>query len=52
MKRAHLAILALVANVLCLAFIIKRAVEQKKNPYKNEIFTDQSDYKLAMERAE
>ena len=34
------------------AVIIKRAKEQKKNPYTNEIFTDQRDYKLAMARAE
>ncbi len=47
-----IAILALVANVICLAVIIKRSMEQKKNPYKNEIFTDQEDYKLAMARAE
>ena len=46
------ALIALAANVLCLAVIIKRAKEQKKNPYKNEIFTDQRDYRLAMERAE
>jgi len=46
------AILALAANVICLAFIIKRSLEQKKNPYKNEIFTDQEDFKLAMSRAE
>ena len=41
-----------VANVICLAAIIKRAKQQKKNPYKNEIFTDQKDYKEAMARAE
>ena len=46
------AILALAANVVCLSVIIKRAIEQKKNPYKNEIFTDQKDYKEAMARAE
>ena len=46
------AILALVANVVVLAIIIKRAKEQKKNPYTNEIFTDQRDFQLAMERAE
>ena len=28
------AILALAANVVCLSVIIKRAIEQKKNPYK------------------
>ena len=45
------AIIALVANVCVFAAIMKRAKEQKKNPYKNEIFTDQKDYKLALERA-
>lgn len=47
-----MAILALVANVVVLTAIIKRAVEQKKNPYKNEIFTDQKDFQIAMARAE
>lgn len=46
-----IAIIALVADVCVFASIIKRAKEQKKNPYKNEIFTDQKDYKLALERA-
>ena len=31
--------------------IIKRAKAQKKNPYKQEIFTDQRDFREAMERA-
>ena len=47
-----IAVIALAANVICLAAIIKRAKQQKKNPYKNEIFTDQKDYKEAMARAE
>lgn len=47
-----IAILALAINVLCLTAIIKRSIEQKKNPYKNEIFTDQKDFQLAMARAE
>ena len=47
-----IAILAIIANVLCIAAIIKRSIEQKKNPYKNDIFTDQLDYKEAMQRAE
>lgn len=47
-----MAILALAANALVLAVIIKRSIEQKKNPYKNEIFADQEDFKLAMARAE
>lgn len=46
------AVLSLAANVIVLGVIIKRSVEQKKNPYKNEIFTDQRDFRLAMERAE
>ena len=44
--------LALIVNVVCMAAIIKRAIEQKKNPYTNEIFTDQKDFKDAMARAE
>ena len=39
-------------NALALAIIIRRAIQQKKNPYKNEIFTDTRDFQLAMERAE
>ena len=47
-----MAIVALVANVICLTLIIKRSVEQKKNPYKNEIFVGTRDFDLAMARAE
>jgi heme exporter protein D len=47
-----IAVAALAVNVIVLAIIIKRSIEQKKNPYKNEIFTDQRDYQLAMARAE
>ena len=47
-----IAILALAANVCVLAAIIRRSVKQKKTPYRNEIFTDQRDFQLAMERAE
>ena len=46
------AILALAANVVCLSVIIKRAIEQKKNPYKEEIFAGTKDFVKAMERAE
>ena len=46
------AVIALAVNVVALGFIIKRSIEQKKNPYKNEIFTDQKDFQLAMARAE
>lgn len=47
-----IAIIALIANIWCFMMIMKRAKLQKKNPYKYEIFTDQKDFKLAMERAE
>ena len=46
-----IAVIALVANVLILACIIKRAKTQKKNPYTQEIFTDQRDFQEAMSRA-
>lgn len=44
--------LALVANVICISVIIKRAIEQKKNPYKHEIWVGTKDFDAAMERAE
>ena len=47
-----ISILSLAINVLALALIIKRSREQKKNPYKQEIFTDTEDFRLAMARAE
>lgn len=47
-----ISILSLGVNALVLAIIIRRSIQQKKNPYKNEIFTDTKDYRLAMERAE
>ena len=43
---------AALALVIVLAIIIKRAVQQKKNPYKNEIFSDTRDFRQAMARAE
>ncbi|MGN0167663.1 MAG: DUF5692 family protein [Acetatifactor sp.] len=46
------AILALVVNVICISVIIKRSIEQKKNPYKNEIWVGTKDYVEAMNRAE
>ena len=47
-----ISIVSLAINVLALALIIKRSKEQKKNPYKQEIFTDAKDFQLAMARAE
>lgn len=47
-----IAIAALAANVIVLGVIIKRSIEQKKNPYKNEIWKGTKDFELAMARAE
>jgi hypothetical protein len=47
-----ISILSLAVNALVLGIIIKRSMEQKKNPYKNELFTDTKDFQLAMARAE
>ena len=47
-----ISVLSLAINALALAIIIRRAIQLKKNPYKNEIFTDTRDFQLAMERAE
>ena len=47
-----ISIASLAINVLVLALIIKRSKEQKKNPYKQEIFTDTKDFQLALARAE
>ena len=47
-----ISIASLAINVLALALIVKRSREQKKNPYKQEIFSDTKDFQLAMARAE
>ncbi len=47
-----ISIASIAINALVLAIIIKRSIQQKKNPYKHEIFTDTKDFQLAMERAE
>ncbi len=47
-----ISVLSVAVNAVVLAIIIKRSIEQKKNPYKNEIFTDTKDFQLAMARAE
>ena len=46
------AIIALVVNVAVFAAILKRAKEQKKNPYTHDIFSDQRDYQIAMAKAD
>ena len=50
--QGFIAILALAANVICLAVIIKRSIEQKKNPYKHDIWVGTRDYEEAMARAD
>lgn len=45
------AILALLANAVCISVIIKRSIEQKKNPYKEDIWKGTRDYEEAMARA-
>ena len=47
-----ISVISLAVNALVLALVIRRAIQQKKNPYKNEIFTDTRDFRLALERAE
>ncbi len=47
-----ISVLSIAVNALALGWIIKRSIEQKKNPYTNEIFTDTKDFKLAMARKE
>ena len=47
-----ISILSIVINEVVFAIILKRAKDLKKIPYTNEIFTDQKDFRVAMERAE
>ena len=44
--------LALIANVVLVVVVFRRARQQKKNPYMNDVFTDTADYKKAMSRAD
>lgn len=46
------AMLAIIANVVCISLIIKRSIEQKKCPYTKEIWVGTRDYEQAMSRAE
>ena len=46
------AMLAIIANVVCISVIIKRSIEQKKCPYTKEIWVGARDYEQAMSRAE
>ena len=46
------AMLAIIAKVVCISVIIKRSIEQKKCPYTKEIWVGTRDYEQAMSRAE
>ena len=46
------AMIAIIANVVCISVIIKRSIEQKKCPYTKEIWVGTRDYEQAMSRAE
>ncbi|MBO7682940.1 MAG: hypothetical protein J6T14_09160 [Clostridia bacterium] len=47
-----IAVASIVTNVVVLAFIIKRSIALKRNPYRNEIWMGTKDYEEAMARAE
>ena len=47
-----ISVISIAVNLVVFIVILKRAKAQKKNPYTHEIFSDQKDFKLAMERAE
>lgn len=46
------AMLAIIANVICISVIIKHSIKQKKCPYTKEIWVGTRDYEQAMSRAE
>ena len=50
--QGFIAFLALAANVICIAVIIKRSIIMKKNPYSNDVWVGTKDYCEALERAE
>ena len=45
------AMLAIVANVICISVIIKRSIQMGKNPYSNDVWKGTKDYEAALERA-
>ena len=46
-----ISVISFAVSVFIFAYILKRAKAQKKNPWKEEIFTDTRDYQEAMARA-
>ena len=47
-----ISVVSIVVNLVVFVVILRRAKAQRKNPYTNEIFTDQKDFRMAMNRAE
>ncbi len=43
---------AIIANVICIAVIIKRSIAMGKNPYSNDVWAGTKDYEEALKRAE
>jgi hypothetical protein len=46
------AMMSIVANVVCIAFIIQRSIKMGKNPYSNDVWAGTKEYEEAMARAE
>jgi hypothetical protein len=49
--QSFVAMMSLLINVLCISVIIKKSLENKCNPYSNEVFKGTKDYEEAMKRA-
>ena len=47
-----ISVISIVVNLVVFVVILRRAKAQRKNPYTNEIFTDQKDFRMAMNRAD
>ncbi len=50
--QGFVAMLAIIANVICIAVIIKRSIQMGKNPYSNDVWAGTKDYDEAIARAE
>ena len=50
--QGFISVLSIAINVVAFGYILKKSFANKKNPYKNEVFTEQKDYKEAMARVE